>query len=141
VAVGAEAKGWVDSMRTRGMAKPRVDESRPRCRRVPSNPLEKQQLHAARRRGRQPGYHTGIGRTEHGSNVERANGDDGMCLALRPRWAGCFVALPFRFPVSDFFFLVIFFSWMGGGTEQSNFCRGFEKSGRPYEETGAIAHT
>jgi hypothetical protein len=38
-----------------------------------------------------------------------------------------------------FFFLVIFFSWWV--EEQSNFCRGFEKSGRPYDETGAIAQT
>jgi hypothetical protein len=126
-------------MRTRGMAKPRVDESRPRCRRVPSNPLEKQQLHAARRRGRQPGYHTGIGRTTEETLSARMETTE--CASPCDQ-DGPAVLLLFLFDFRCQIFFFSSFSFLGWVEEQSNFClQGFDKSGRPYEETGAIAHT
>lgn len=142
---GAEAKRSADSRRrTRGILKPRVELSRHRCRRVPSwDPLEKQESHPARRRGRQPGSHNGIGTADRWKQTWSARQwrRRNVRLALRRRRAQgnsmSFCLFRFLLP-SDLFFSGIF--WMGGGGTEQLLLQGeaglSEKSGQPYEETG-----
>jgi hypothetical protein len=62
-----------------------------------------------------------------------------MRLALARRRARRNVPVPFSFffPSQELFFFACF-SWMGGGGGTEELRRGgVEKSGRPYEETGA----